>query len=313
MIVNTLLQCFEAKSKTVTGNLCDALCENKQYTYSKCLSTKLGKQVYLMEYNSRNKEKYILKSKHSYLNEYDSIGFKDTASRKVVYPSNQNYYEMIWDTVGYNLHVKLTETGMDVIKRFWNGDLVEFDSKSAMRPAALDSLWSLMQQDEYALAQFTKQKENIHIPRIYGSCGHFYMIEYVDPGSLLDPGFFEITQLKNLNWIDQVNIAVGLLDLVTSFDTKFHEPLHMCDVKGENFGVALNGVTVKAIDTDMTFFDTKLNVQFLNTNCSQHSDCDFFDCKGWCDLSKGTCTTSRINNNLQVGYKQCTVYSILYC
>ena len=187
---------MEAEARTVTGSLCDALCHNKMYTYTKCLSRKQGKQVYLLEYNSHERKKYVLKSKNAFIQDFDPIGFREQSSGKVVHPSNQNYYEMVWDSVGFNLHVKLTETGLDVVKRFWTGDVTHFELMSKMRAAAFDSLWALMQQDEYLLAQFAQHKAHRHIPQIYGSCGHFYMIEYVLPGNILDPGFFEITQIN---------------------------------------------------------------------------------------------------------------------
>lgn len=35
-------------------------------------------------------------------------------------------------------------------------------------------------------------------------------------------------------------------------------------------------------------------------SCTNHDDCDFFDCRGWCELETGKCTKQRSNNNLQV-------------
>ena len=37
-----------------------------------------------------------------------------------------------------------------------------------------------------------------------------------------------------------------------------------------------------------------------NVSCIKHSDCDYFDCKGQCDLFKNKCITGVVNNNLQV-------------
>ncbi len=37
-----------------------------------------------------------------------------------------------------------------------------------------------------------------------------------------------------------------------------------------------------------------------NSTCQKHSDCDFFDCKGQCDLIKKVCINGVVNNNLQV-------------
>ena len=37
-----------------------------------------------------------------------------------------------------------------------------------------------------------------------------------------------------------------------------------------------------------------------NITCESHNDCDFFDCKGQCDLITNKCTKGVVNNNLQV-------------
>ena len=43
-----------------------------------------------------------------------------------------------------------------------------------------------------------------------------------------------------------------------------------------------------------------------NVTCQNHNDCDFFDCKGQCDLITNKCTKGVVNNNLQVkfGYSE---------
>ena len=35
-------------------------------------------------------------------------------------------------------------------------------------------------------------------------------------------------------------------------------------------------------------------------NCTEHSDCSFFDCQGECDKIAGKCRDQVANNNLQV-------------
>ena len=35
-------------------------------------------------------------------------------------------------------------------------------------------------------------------------------------------------------------------------------------------------------------------------NCTEHSDCSFFDCQGECDKIAGKCRNVVANNNLQV-------------
>ena len=40
-----------------------------------------------------------------------------------------------------------------------------------------------------------------------------------------------------------------------------------------------------------------------NVTCQNHNDCDFFDCKGQCDLITNKCTKGVVNNNLQVKFE----------
>ena len=37
-----------------------------------------------------------------------------------------------------------------------------------------------------------------------------------------------------------------------------------------------------------------------STECREHSDCDFFDCRGRCDLLTHRCAGGVVNNNLQL-------------
>ena len=37
-----------------------------------------------------------------------------------------------------------------------------------------------------------------------------------------------------------------------------------------------------------------------NVSCTKHSECDFFDCKGQCNLITNQCVNGVVNNNLQV-------------
>ena len=170
----------------------------------------------------------------------------------------------------------------------------------------MNSLWSLIQQDEYLIMK--TQQNSKYFPRIYGTCGHIYVIEYLPPGDILSQGF--PFNKHATTWKERATVALALLNLVSSFENDFSEPLHLCDMKGENFGLSADQKVVKAIDTDMSFFNTKLGSEFVATgNCSAHSNCDFFDCKGWCVLPKNMCLGKRINNNLQVSVI-CVIYPI---
>ncbi|KAK2188924.1 hypothetical protein NP493_119g01024 [Ridgeia piscesae] len=158
---------------------------------------------------------------------------------------------------------------------------------------AMNTVWSLTQQSEYVQLQYFNK--NKHLPQVLGTCGHFYAVEYA-PSGLLDPIFFDVT--TSTNWRKRAHLALGVLDVLSSFEKDFPEPLYMCDIKGGQFGVARDG-TVKVIDVDTVFLRSELEKQFDRT-CTGHTDCDFFDCQAWCDLTTQQCQKKILNNNLQV-------------
>lgn len=56
---------------------------------------------------------------------------------------------------------------------------------------------------------------------------------------------------------------------------------------------------VAAIDVDMAFFEPKMQ-DILEQNCTNDSDCNFFDCISKCDKKRNKCGSKRKNSNLQV-------------
>ncbi|PIK58599.1 Uncharacterized protein C18orf51 [Apostichopus japonicus] len=96
-----------------------------------------------------------------------------------------------------------------------------------------------------------------------------------------------------------MNTLMNLVQQEEKYFAEAAEETHMCDVKAENFGVGDN-LEVKVIDGDMIFSSSKMKSILEEEDCSKHSDCDFFDCEGICEVSKGRCTNRRRNFNIQV-------------
>ena len=102
-----------------------------------------------------------------------------------------------------------------------------------------------------------------------------------------------------------------MLDLVEELDTMFSSPLHLCDVKAEHFGLSDNG-RVKYLDLDSVQLRPLADRTVGDsTDCREHSDCDFFDCRGRCDLLTHKCAGGVVNNNLQV--LTMIIISDIYC
>ncbi|KAK3086001.1 hypothetical protein FSP39_011994 [Pinctada imbricata] len=194
-------------------------------------------------------------------------------------------------------HLKKTDLPSDLFSYLWSMDYYEFvNSKNndvTAEVAALQSIWSLANQDEYLLIKLYQDLP--YIPKLYGSCGGYYLLEFAPPGNILNQDFIRYSPSP---WKERAKIALQLIELSQSVDKDFYEPLHICDVKGENFGVDTQNV-IKLIDLDTIFFNKEMLGHLSSGICSKHEDCDFFDCRGWCNITRNRCTRMRTNNNLQ--------------
>jgi hypothetical protein len=83
----------------------------------------------------------------------------------------------------------------DIFTRLWTTDFTSF-VKNAKYPGAdvvaMESLWSLINQDEFLFMSVFQDVP--FIPKIYGSCGAYYVTEFAPPGQILSPSFHYILQ-----------------------------------------------------------------------------------------------------------------------
>ena len=174
--------------------------------------------------------------------------------------------------------------------------------------AKVQSMWSLLHQVEYIT--FRSLQGSRFIPKLYGSCGHIFVVEYAETAAILHPWHqFNIREkLLTLlsyseGWGERTRTAVQLMDLLTGLKTQFQEEVHPCDLHSNNFGVDAGG-TIKVIDADGLLFDSTLRYRMNKTRsqaCKVHKDCNVGpNCYGWCNQTTGTCTGKRVNNDIQV-------------
>lgn len=161
----------------------------------------------------------------------------------------------------------------------------------------IDNLGALLNQEEYLFTRYFGNKK--HTLNIYGTCGHFYAVEFAESlGS----------QISLMNFNTKMQTASKFIELIQSFDTNYlsngiaikdskinYRALQICDVKIDNFGLTSKG-ELKIIDTDMVHPDSYL---FTPKICDKHDDCHFFDCFSYCNFKTNKCNLNRINDNLQ--------------
>ena len=97
-----------------------------------------------------------------------------------------------------------------------------------------------------------------------------------------------------------MRIAQGFLDLIEELESMFDHSVHLCDVKPDHFGLSENN----RVKCTVYFQPTIDKAVGDGANCTEHSQCDFFDCRGQCDLIKEKCLGGVVNNNLQVVFEK---------
>lgn len=274
-----VLQCRLYSAGELTGDLCPALCTYKSLRFHKCFHVLQGKVVLKMLWNGTLS--VVMKSEHANRKEFLDFNYHKIGSDELLpIPSPSVLHDMISSLAASRFGKNFSISR----HKMWNIQ----DTRTQ---------WLLLQQDEYLMMSYLRGHTGV--PKLYGSCGHYYVTEFLPPGRHLSSGNF-LSKVFSSDWQKRVGLAVQLMDIMQAFDREYHETLHFCDMKGLNFGVDVHG-EVKAIDLDMAEFETYLLSQFNQVSrCVEDSDCAFFDCRGWCASPQQRCLPVRINTNLQV-------------
>lgn len=293
--------CEDYKSHRVEGRLCEAICESKDIIFQKCANYRGGKVVLLAQCNGRCQEgknvKAVIKTRRWEGHHFEPLNLGTHGNKSLTADSLKIAKTLMNDLIYSTTKVNMGSI-KDIFEKLWEMDFTSF-VKSARYPGAdnvvIESLWKLLNQDEYLF--MSVNKDSHFIPKIYGTCGGVYVMEYAPSGENLNSSPSIFTAKKG-GWVERASIALQILDICQSLDIDFHEPLHFCDVKEENFGLD-SKKQVKIIDTDSLFYDTSMMKDLGDPKCKSHQECDFFDCRGWCDIEKEKCVPKRTNNNLQ--------------
>lgn len=302
-----ILQCDLYRSNQIDGNLCHSLCNDSSLQFFRCLHVGSTDKVVLEMFWNETK-RVVMKTKYHDTKNYFSFNYQPISKDNPLSRLSSDVFKLkIMELFRFHLGFKIN--GSSLI-----GSLNFLDwSESEQVQKYMSSVWLLLQQDEYF--QMNYFKTSSFIPESYGSCGHYYFIEYLPPGKHLISGniihLFSFLFQYKASWLESVETAIQLLDAMEAFQGNFHEILHLCDMKGMNFGINVDDHKVKAIDLDMALFNTRLVSQYEQTNCSDDVECHFFDCKGLCLPEEKRCAPLRTNTNLEALCKKIFVGGIL--
>lgn len=283
----------------IAGSMCHTICDEQKLTYEKCTNYRSGKKVIFMQCEDcepGKKTRVVLKTKEE-LGKKESLQLPFEVNGGLVPHWLQTAREIFLQTVGFNFAINLSHVD-DIFSFLWGENFDKFVSNAKYPNAhyvAVQTIHALTQQLEYTF--YVLYKNRSFVPKIYGTCGPAYVVEYTPAVSTYESGFSDLSLPWNFR--RRAEVALGILKLLKVLKYDLHQPLHLCDVKGDNFGVRENG-EITLVDTDCATFHETLYTTFFSDNCSKHETCDFFDCHGYCDVSKGKCHQVRTNNNLQV-------------
>ena len=241
-----------------------------------------------------------------------------------VFPGVEEFTAMVASHLSLNMNLTIEGSILFKLWPSWvrkRDDFSEVQNKLLLE-SSMKNVWTLALDPEYVLSRLFKHYDVF--PELYGSCGGLYMVEEVcnlshiilslptTYDALKDKVYLIVPQVRPLPsasflqplsfpaWAERVRIALAMLDLVEELDTMFTSPLHLCDVKAEHFGLSDNG-RVKYLDLDSVQLRPLADRTVGDsTECREHSDCDFFDCRGRCDLLTHRCAGGVVNNNLQL-------------
>ena len=155
-------------------------------------------------------------------------------------------------------------------------------------------------QDEYIM--LTVLPLSRVLPRVEGTCGHFYAVEHLVP-------FRMKASYMNL----RAKILVHLMGTLKLFYEFLNEPLQWCDVRFDNFGLSAEHPKRYAcafvthasrcrfmiMDADYLFTESRLNRLYSDLRCRADDDCRIIDCVSTCNSTTQRCM-SRSNDNVDV-------------
>ena len=167
--------------------------------------------------------------------------------------------------------------------------------------------WSLVNAFEYVLYLLLKQTGAM--PELYGVCGKIFAVEFAP---VEFPLGVESMLSEESTWQYRARLAVAFLDMIEALESTPYGPLHLCDVKEENFGSSTTGgkLVLKALDVHASRFEGGVLAsvgkdhasEFIvkNKSCESDFDCHRAQCVNKCNHTTGKCSDKLVASNLRV-------------
>uniref|UniRef100_A0A915EPK3 UBA domain-containing protein n=1 Tax=Ditylenchus dipsaci TaxID=166011 RepID=A0A915EPK3_9BILA len=272
-IINTL--CAGVARGEHAGDSCNWLCFKKNYSI---LDFYEGGSKKVLKISENGKD-VILKMDHAYASDYEYVDPR---------VEDEEFTDKVLEIVNDQLHLNWpAKYKSHLLRKLWPSSSTQQYRNHSLSEGERNSLWALLQQEEFI--NFRILPLSRITPKILGTCGHAYQVEYLIP-------FKMKAYYMNL----KAKILVHLMGTLKLFYEFLNDPLQWCDVKFENLGLSAEyPKRFVVMDSDMIYTETKLNTMLTSRSCATDDQCHFFDCHSRCDNSTGFCT-ERINDNVDV-------------
>ncbi|XP_063382444.1 divergent protein kinase domain 1C [Cydia fagiglandana] len=279
--------CTDYHSGTSIGNLCDELCNPDGISSISCHNFHTSKEAVFSGIHGNHSVVFKLPRK---ISNYEVLHWLDNSSKKI-YPSEVDFTNMIVTNVKLKFNIFLNHVDA---KRM---TYINYSLNSHHREIEMENVWNLLQDNEY-LALLLYEKFDI-FPHLEGSCGSLYAVQKLNTISR----YWHLITLydSKSEWVKRVKLSVMILDFLLRLDHALPEPLRICDIKMDHFGVTNDFKKIKYLDLDSVHPVSVTNKLTADgSDCKQHSDCDFKDCRSFCNLMTFKCQHGVANNNLQI-------------
>lgn len=283
------MQCYLYEQGKAIGSLCAPLCISRDIHSLTCHSFQAAKEaVFSAEWHNI---KLVFKSVSS---DIQPIRWFDNGILK--YPNEKEFLYTIRTIVKRKLNLTLAYDTAVRLARL----KPSYEEKDVLkRRLEMEILWQLLQDNEYLLSTIFTDKDVF--PQLIGTCGPYFAVEYMEPAPFSQTSTIFTMKDTLEEWGQRLKFAIQILDLLDELDNSFREPFHLCNIKLDHFGYTVDRKKLKFVDLDETFPSTIINSLIQQIpNCERDEDCEFLDCRSFCNRSVHKCYPSVTNNNLQI-------------
>lgn len=267
------------------GNLCNALCQPEIAPSLACHNYYEKSTVFSVQWNHTN---IVFKSAEK-SSQSENHNWPGTGGN--FYQSENYYINLIKSAIKLKFNISISN--IDAVKLLY----LYFSFKSPQKSREIENIKTLIEDNEY-LALILYERFDV-FPKLIGTCGTLYAVQKLNTVS----GFWHLMTLYDSHddWIKRIKIAIKIIEFLVRLENGLPEPLLICNIKMTHFGLTDDFKKVMYLDLDSVHpVSVASRMTADGSECKSHNDCDFMNCRSFCNLITLKCQHGVVNNNLQI-------------